>query len=941
MDQERELGMHALELFDMLPDPMWIYDRSTLQLLEANQAASRVFGYTRDQLLQRSIIDLRPPEDAEAIRQAVMAISDGETEGGVWRIRAADGRIRHVDFHWRTITFKNQPAVLASARDVTKLVQTEQEKTRLLEETYALRNEAEQAAIHFRSLFEAVPGKFLVLEPINFEIVAVSDAYLAATMRRREELKGKLLFQAFPEDPTEPDFDGVSNLRASLERVKSLCMADQMAVQRYPIPRPVEAGGGFEERYWNAVNTPVLGPSGELAFIIHRVEDVTELMLSGKISCDGQRSKGLAGEQSNQAALDIILRSQELRLANTRLKEQQANLRTAQRLLGLGIWKMNLATGKLSWSDNIYGMLRVSRTEFQPDFSGYLSLLHPQDRPAFQEQFQAFMRSDHIAYSFEHRIIDTHGELVYVRGSGERTQGPDGPQLVGVIQDVTEQVHMRERTESLARSLADTLENMGDAFYLLDHQLHFAFLNGKAAELLDCKRDDVVGQLVWDAFPQARDTELYTCYPQALQTGQTRRLELFYPPVRRWFTIEVHPVPDGLAVYFRDITEQRDLEARLQQAQKLEAVGQLTGGIAHDFNNILTVILGNAEMLADMLEPGQTQQMAAMAVSAAERGADLTNRLLAFARRQALEPKVVDMNQLIAGMDALLRHVLNEDIETEVARAAGLSLVEIDPGQLETAILNLAINARDAMPHGGRLTLETARTRLDADYARANPDVTPGDYVLLSVSDTGCGMGQQVLQRAFEPFFTTKDVGKGSGLGLSMVYGFVRQSGGHAKIYSEPGEGTSVKLYFPASSQRQVHTTASVQTNDLPTGSEHILVVEDDKLVQTNLVSQLIELGYKVSCADNGPDALLLLQRHSDIALLFTDVVMPGGMNGRQLADRARTLRPDLPVLFTSGYTENAIVHHGRLDQGVHLLGKPYRRQDLAQKVRRVLSGPV
>ena len=616
-------------------------------------------------------------------------------------------------------------------------------------------------------------------------------------------------------------------------------------------------------------------------------------------------------------------------------------MRTAQRLLGLGIWKMNLATGKLSWSDNIYGMLRVSRTEFQPDFSGYLSLLHPQDRPAFQAQFQAFMQSDHIAYSFEHRIIDAQGELVYVRGSGERTQGPDGPQLVGVIQDVTEQVHMRERTESLARSLADTLENMGDAFYLLDHQLHFTFLNGKAAELLDCKRDDVVGRLVWDAFPQARDTELYTCYPQALQTGQTRRLELFYPPVRRWFTIEVHPVPDGLAVYFRDITEQRDLEARLQQAQKLEAVGQLTGGIAHDFNNILTVILGNAEMLADMLEPGPLQQMAAMAVSAAERGADLTNRLLAFSRRQALEPKVVDMNQLIAGMDALLRHVLNEDIETEVVRAAGLSPVEIDPGQLETAILNLAINARDAMPHGGRLTLETARTRLDADYAGANPDVMPGDYVLLSVSDTGCGMEQEVLRRVFEPFFTTKEVGKGSGLGLSMVYGFVRQSGGHAKIYSEPGEGTSIKLYFPVSSQRLAQSTTSEFSHDLPTGSEHILVVEDDKLVQTNLVSQLLELGYQVSCADNGPAALDMLQRHPDIALLFTDVVMPGGMNGRQLADRARTLRSDLPVLFTSGYTENAIVHHGRLDQGVHLLGKPYRRQDLAQKVRKVLSESV
>jgi signal transduction histidine kinase/ActR/RegA family two-component response regulator len=387
----------------------------------------------------------------------------------------------------------------------------------------------------------------------------------------------------------------------------------------------------------------------------------------------------------------------------------------------------------------------------------------------------------------------------------------------------------------------------------------------------------------------------------------------------------------------RDAIE--ELNQRLRQTQRMDAVGQLTGGIAHDFNNLLTVILGNASMLAESLTDNHRLLMLAeMTSKAAERGAELTSRLLAFARRQPLTPVPTDVNRRIAGMDDLLRRTLGEHVEIETVRAAGLWQAMVDPGQLENAILNLCINARDAMAAGGRLTIETANVRLDQAYAARHGEVEPGQYVMVAVSDTGTGMDEATLERAFEPFFTTKEVGKGSGLGLSMVYGFVKQSRGHVRIYSEPGHGTTVKLYLP---RADAGAAAEAEPSGQPVvagGQERILVVEDEDLVREHVTNQLRGLGYDVVAVRNGPEAMAALRR-GGFGLLFTDVVMPGGMSGRQLADEARSLHPDLPVLFTSGYTENAIVHHGRLDRGVHLLQKPYRRQDLAASIRQVLAG--
>ena len=389
-------------------------------------------------------------------------------------------------------------------------------------------------------------------------------------------------------------------------------------------------------------------------------------------------------------------------------------------------------------------------------------------------------------------------------------------------------------------------------------------------------------------------------------------------------------------------TEQlRRNEEALRQSQKMEAVGQLTGGVAHDFNNLLQVIIGNLETLQRNLPADSPRLQRAMrhAMNGAQRAAALTQRLLAFSRRQPLDPKPIDVNVLVNGLSDMVHRTLGETIAVETVLGAGCWWVEVDPNELEAAILNLAVNARDAMPEGGRLTLETVNAHIDEAYAATHAEVLAGQYVLISVTDTGAGMDPQTVAQAFEPFFTTKPVGKGTGLGLSQVYGFVKQSNGHVKIYSEPGQGTTVKLYLPRLAGEAVPESELDEPLNPEAGQEEtLLVVEDDEDVRAYSVESLRELGYRVLETRDGPSALRLLDQESRVDLLFTDVVLPNGMTGAQLAAQARTIRPSLKVLFTTGYARNAIIHHGRLDKGVHLIVKPFSFTDLAAKVRDVLD---
>jgi PAS domain S-box-containing protein len=426
---------------------------------------------------------------------------------------------------------------------------------------------------------------------------------------------------------------------------------------------------------------------------------------------------------------------------------------------------------------------------------------------------------------------------------------------------------------------------------------------------------------------------------------------------RFWASVVIDRILDhsgkllGFAKVTRDITERYEAQLKLKQiqeqlaaSQKMEAIGQLSGGIAHDFNNLLMIVLGNLESAtrqAKLLSNNANlQRYLGNATRGAQRAAALTNRLLAFSRRQPLDPKPLDVNKFLLGAAEFLQRSLGERVEIEAVGGAGIWPIEVDPNHLESALVNLAINARDAMPNGGKLTLEAANVFVDEEYVRATPELAPGQYVIISVSDTGEGMSDEIASRVFEPFFSKKEVGHGTGLGLSHVYGFARQSGGHVKIYSEVGEGTTIKLYFP----RLLHAEdAEIGEVDEPVAesneSETILIVEDDDDLRTYLADTLRHLNYKILTAASAQSALtILLQESRRVDLLLTDIVMPG-LNGRELARRADELRPGLPVLYMTGYSRNAVVHQGRIDEGVNFLQKPVKQAELASRIRELIDG--
>lgn len=792
------------------PDPMWVFDVESLQFLDVNNVALHRYGYSLTEFLAMGIDNIRPPEDVESLRTFLKKPFEiGEMT--IWRHRLKSGQIIHVSINAYPVTYQSRAAMIVSARDVSQLVGLQEENARLLEQEREVRQQAETAAGYFQSLFETIPGKFLVLTPHSFEIVAVSDAYLAATMRVREDIKGRLLFDAFPASPEDHEAQGVNSLRSSLIRACSTGVADVMAVQFYPIPRPVESGGGFEDRYWSSVNTPIKGPDGQVAYIVHRVEDVTELV-SKSVIPDKNAQSVVNMAPAELLELDIVLRSQELK--------------SAQR-----------------------------------------------------------------------------------------------------------------RSEQLSGQLVTALESMSDAFFTLDAQWRFTFLNAQAEEVLARARSELLGKVLWDEFPAALNTQFDTEYRRAVSEQSTVRFIELYSPLDKWFEVNAYPAPDSLAVYFRDITESRQRDEQLRQAQKMEVLGQLTGGVAHDFNNLLTVIMGNTELLAQQLgSQSALHDLAKMAAEAACKGAELTSHLLAFSRQQTLSPCVLDVNQLLNDMEPLLYRALAENIAIIPRRMEPLWSIEADATQLESAILNIAINARDAMPDGGELTITTQNFTVSSNTSTPKK-ILAGEYVVIALSDTGSGIPAEILHKVFEPFFTTKEIGKGSGLGLSMVFGFVNQSQGYIDITSCMHEGTTVSLYFPRARRNLVGGKSVLVTHEpICGGTEHILLVEDNALVLQYVAGQLRALGYRVTEAASGTEALDMIECHSDIDLLLTDIMMPGGLNGIDLANLVRLSRPQIGVLYTSGFTDGSLGKQGLLPDDVELLNKPYKRNELAIKVRNALE---
>jgi len=527
--------------------------------------------------------------------------------------------------------------------------------------------------------------------------------------------------------------------------------------------------------------------------------------------------------------------------------------------------------------------------------------------------------------------------------------------MVRVNRGLTDEITAREAAET-ARDTADKLytavfENAGDylfvvarsetgEFILLDGNRAFADATGHPIERLR-------GRSVRVLQPGPVGETLEARYAEVISSGQalTTRMEMQPPSGPRvWESTMVpvaneHGVVDRIVEVARDITERERLEALRVSAQKMEAVGHLTGGVAHDFNNLLQVIHGNLQLIEPLLKDNEGgAQRLKNALRGADRAASLTRQLLAFARRQPLEPRVINLGRLVSEMGDMLARTLGEGVMVETRVVENLWNTLADPAQVESAVLNLALNARDAMNGRGKLTIELANAVIDEGMtAHDGADVEPGQYVLLAISDTGHGMSREVLARVFEPFFTTKSVDKGTGLGLSMVYGFVKQSRGHVHVYSEVDEGTTLKIYLPRSReaeeiQQPARSVSRVGRNEI------ILVVEDEEMVRTAAVGTLREMGYICLHASDGAEALQMLESGAHVDLLFTDVVMPGPVKARDLAARAKELVPGLPVLFTSGYSENAIIHHGRLDEGVSLISKPYQKDDLARRLRLLLE---
>jgi PAS domain S-box-containing protein len=528
---------------------------------------------------------------------------------------------------------------------------------------------------------------------------------------------------------------------------------------------------------------------------------------------------------------------------------------------------------------------------------------------------------------------------------------------VHIMSDITERKLAEEALQRSEEKYRTILENIEEGYYEVDITGNFTFFNDSICRIWGYPKEELIGMNDRQYTDQENAKKLFQTFNNVYTTGEPARgfgWEIIRKDgTKRYIEASVSlqkdssDKPIGFRGIIRDITERKRaeeerlaLQEQLRQSQKMEAIGQLAGGVAHDFNNLLTVIHGYSELiLTNLDENSRLHQDVREIIHASERASSLTGQLLAFSRKQVLQPKVLYLNAHVSNMDKMLRRMIGENIELMTLLAKDLGRTKADPGQIEQVILNLAVNARDAMLNGGKLTIETANIELDENYARSHIGVTPGHYVMLSVSDTGVGIAREVKERIFEPFFTTKEKGKGTGLGLSTVFGIIQQSGGNIWVYSEPGLGTTFKIYLPRIEEDTESLKPSAVSTKSLQGSETILLVEDEEIVRKLACTILQKNGYKVLEAPNGEEALRIVQGQNGnpIHLLVTDVVMPG-MSGRQLADHLERLRPEMKILYISGYTDNAIVHHGILDEGMNYIQKPFTIEGLARKVREVLD---
>jgi PAS domain S-box-containing protein len=657
---------------------------------------------------------------------------------------------------------------------------------------------------------------------------------------------------------------------------------------------------------------------------------VLAVLLIDNVGLQAQLTR-LLGKLRHQAASERNLRTERDRIFSA-VVESSNDAIISQALDGT-------ITGWNGAAERLFGYISVEAV------GRHVDIIVPPDRRAEVGDLLDRVGKGERIQQYETSRVHKDGRNVEVSLSVSPIRSVSG-EIIGAsktARDITESNRTLRALTQEVEERRRIFETSHDLILVTDPAGNFIQVSPSAITILGYAPAEMIGHSATE-FIHPDDLENTRSEMRAARRGQSKRnFETRYvnkdgkPVSLNWSGTWSEPVRRHFFIG-RDLTEKQTAEAQMRHVQKMDAIGQLTGGVAHDFNNILTVITGTIGILEEAVA-GQPElvSIAKLIDEAAERGASLTKHLLAFARKQPLQPREIDVNALVLEAAKLLHPTLGEQVEIKPLLADDAWTALVDPSQLTTAVLNLALNARDAMPNGGKLALETNNVYLDENYANMHSEVTPGNYVMVAVSDTGAGIPAALLERVFDPFFTTKEVGKGTGLGLSMVFGFVKQSGGHIKIYSEEGHGTSVKMYLPRATGLNQTAAEELVSSNVEGGHEAILVVEDDSMVRRYVVTQIENLGYTTLEAANAAEALKIIDT-ARIDLLFTDVIMPGTMNGRQLVEEALKRKPSLKVLYTSGYTENAIVHHGRLDSGVLLLAKPYRKSELARMLRLALA---
>jgi two-component system, cell cycle sensor histidine kinase and response regulator CckA len=887
---------------------MYVCDQETLRFLEVNAAAIKTYGYTREEFLGMKITDIRPSAEVPRLLDSVRKKDQAIKCQGMWRHRRKNGEIFDVEVTTQRIPFDGRDAVLAIAQDMSGRTRAEERHRRIFENA-------------IEGFFESTPaGRFVAVNPAMARIAGYSSP---AEMIREVQDIGKQLY-------VDPEFRKV--VKRELE--------EKGYLERFECHMLKRDGS----KIWISMNVrAVRDASGKIVTHDGTAEDVTERkrleverQMIAEISYAVSVTENLDDLLARiHGALNKVLDAKNFFVAlldpssgmfHFPIFVDQFDAAPAPKSMGMSCTKYVFRTGKaLLLSPKLLDELVASgeiKVQKKPAPS-WLGV--PLQTPS-----------------------ETIGVMVVRNHQTENAYTKrDVEFLSSVAQQIALAIERKRAEEKLRQSearLRVLVEQLPAVLWTVDNELRLTSAVGAGLARLGLKPSDVVGMSLPNYFGTVDPTFLPIAAHRRAVAGESVTFHAEWKEGS--YACHVEPLRNasgeiqGAICMALDVTERKQLEEQFRQAQKMEAVGRLAGGIAHDFNNLLMVIQGYADLMTDRFAANDPLRRNAVQIqAAAQKASGLTQQLLAFSRKQMLAPKVLNIQTVVSDMEKMLRRLIGEDVELQTASCPDLGLVKADRSQIEQVIMNLAVNARDAMPGGGRLTIETANVEFDASLSHPPAVLSPGKYVMLAVTDNGCGMDEKTQAHVFEPFFTTKEKGKGTGLGLATVYGIVKQSGGYIWVYSEPGHGTTFKIYLPRVEEGAMTDTRELSSGRaLPRGTEVVLLVEDEKGVR-DLAREYLELsGYSVIEAEDGYTALELTAMHAGpIHLLMTDLVMPG-ISGRELADRVRNIRPDVKVLYMSGYTDQSVVHQGILDGDAVLLQKPFSMATLASKLREILT---